>query len=221
MNVTWIKANVNASGYYRVNYDPTNWQALIKVLNFNPKIFTAADRAQLIDDAFTLSWAGILNVTVPLTLTQYLVNETDYLPWSTALVHFRKLDQLLSIRTARRSLHCFVRHLVTPLYSIIGWTTKSPHIQSLLQREILEAAVYFGLSSAVNEARRLFQQWMAGQLQLPPDIRDIVYSTGVKYGGWTEWDHCWQRYKETSVPDERLNFLRALAASNDPWILQQ
>ena len=44
---------------------------------------------------------------------------------------------------------------------------------------------------------------------------------GIKYGGWTEWDYCWQRYKETTVPDERLNFLRALAASNDPWILQQ
>ena len=49
---------------------------------------------------------------------------------------------------------------------------------SLLQREILEASVYFGLSSAVSEARRLFQQWMAGNLQLPADIRDIVYSTG-------------------------------------------
>jgi ERAP1-like C-terminal domain len=115
---------------------------------------------------------------------------------------------------------------------------------SLLQREILEASVYFGLSSAVSEARRLFQQWMAGNLQLPADIRDIVYSTGkdggiysqrsikliggsflrwkgIKYGGWTEWDYCWQRYKETNLPEERLNYLRSLAASNDPWILQQ
>ncbi|EFX80575.1 endoplasmic reticulum aminopeptidase 1-like isoform X2 [Daphnia pulex] len=221
MNVSWIKANVNASGYYRVNYEPAIWQALIRVLANQPTTFSPADRAQLIDDAFTLAWAGMLNVTVPLTLSQYLVNETDYLPWSTALTHLRKLDTVLSIRTARRSLHCFVRHLVTPLYSIMGWTTKVPHIQSLLQREILEAAVYFGLSSAVNEARRLFTQWMSGQMQLPPDIRDIVYSTGIKYGGWTEWDYCWQRYKETTVPDERLNFLRALAASNDPWILQQ
>lgn len=49
---------------------------------------------------------------------------------------------------------------------------------SLLQREVLEAAVYFGLSSAVNEARRLFSQWMTNNLLLPPDIRDIIYSTG-------------------------------------------
>jgi hypothetical protein len=44
---------------------------------------------------------------------------------------------------------------------------------------VLEVAVYFGLSSAVNEARRLFSQWMSGNLLLPPDIRDIVYSTGI------------------------------------------
>ena len=49
----------------------------------------------------------------------------------------------------------------------------------MLQREILDASVYFGLSSAVSEARRLFTQWMAGNRQLPADIRDIVYSTGA------------------------------------------
>lgn len=92
-------------------------------------VFSPADRAQLLDDAFSLAWAGVLNVTVPLTLSQYLVNETEYLPWSTALTHLRKLDTLLSIRTARRSLHCFVRNLVTPLYSVLGWTAKTTHIQ--------------------------------------------------------------------------------------------
>jgi len=157
--VTWIKANVNASGYYRVNYEPAIWTSLIRVLTTQPTAFSPADRAQLIDDAFTLAWylilfnflssfktevliellivmflflllrAGVLNITVPLTLSQYLVNETEYLPWATALTHLRKLDTLLSIRTARMSLHCFVRHLVTPLYSILGWTTKVPHIQ--------------------------------------------------------------------------------------------
>jgi len=52
------------------------------------------------------------------------------------------------------------------------------HCYSLLQREILEASVYFGLSSAVTEARRLFQQLMSDNLKLSADIRDIVYSTG-------------------------------------------
>ena len=130
-NVSWIKANVNASGYYRVNYEPAIWSSLTRLMTSGAglTVFSPADRAQLLDDAFSLAWAGVLNVTVPLTLSQYLVNETEYLPWSTALTHLRKLDTLLSIRTARRSLHCFVRNLVTPLYSVLGWTAKTTHIQ--------------------------------------------------------------------------------------------
>ena len=58
--MTWIKANVNASGYYRVNYEPAIWTSLIRVLTTQPTAFSPADRAQLIDDAFTLAWYLIL-----------------------------------------------------------------------------------------------------------------------------------------------------------------
>ena len=89
-------------------------------------------RYEMVREVLTVNvWrrAGVLNVTVPLTLSSYLAGETEYLPWSTALQHFRKLDSLLSFRTARRSLHCFVRKLITPLYGVLGWSTKVPHVQ--------------------------------------------------------------------------------------------
>lgn len=52
---SWIKANVNQSGYYRVNYDQALWDAIIAQLINNHKAFSPADRASLLDDAFTLS----------------------------------------------------------------------------------------------------------------------------------------------------------------------
>ena len=55
-NVTWIKANINQSGFYRVNYDSAMWRTLTKLMTTDHNAFSATDRAQLIDDAFTLTW---------------------------------------------------------------------------------------------------------------------------------------------------------------------
>ena len=51
----WFKANVNGTGFYHVNYPRENWDALTLALQQDHTVFTAADRAQLINDAFSLS----------------------------------------------------------------------------------------------------------------------------------------------------------------------
>ena len=55
-NVTWIKANINQSGFYRVNYDAAMWRMLTQLMTTKHTTFSPTDRAQLIDDAFTLTW---------------------------------------------------------------------------------------------------------------------------------------------------------------------
>ena len=51
----WFKANINGTGYYRVNYPLDNWDAIIKALIKDLNTFSPADRAQLLNDAFSLS----------------------------------------------------------------------------------------------------------------------------------------------------------------------
>lgn len=53
-NLKWIKANVNQSGFYRVMYDENLWATIIQTMRQNHLTFSAADRANLLDDAFTL-----------------------------------------------------------------------------------------------------------------------------------------------------------------------
>lgn len=53
-DTTWIKMNVNQSGFYRVTYNDDMWQSIISALQHNHSVFSPADRAGLIDDAFTL-----------------------------------------------------------------------------------------------------------------------------------------------------------------------
>ena len=51
--------------------------------------------------------------------------------------------------------------------------------------------------------------------------RWIAYSAGVKYGAAEDWNFAWKMYNTTQVASERNLWLRALAASTDPYILQQ
>ena len=54
-DMRWFKANINGSGFYRVGYPRDNWDALVNALIKDHKVFSVADRAQLINDAFSLS----------------------------------------------------------------------------------------------------------------------------------------------------------------------
>lgn len=64
---------------------------------FVEQILSPEDRIGLIDDAFSLSYAGQLDTTIALRLCAYLVHETEYAPWRAAISWIRRLDDLLSL----------------------------------------------------------------------------------------------------------------------------
>ena len=52
----WYKLNFRQMGFFRVNYDEQNWVALIDALKEDPNVMSPEDRANLLDDAFSLAW---------------------------------------------------------------------------------------------------------------------------------------------------------------------
>uniref|UniRef100_A0A3B4BC34 T-box domain-containing protein n=1 Tax=Periophthalmus magnuspinnatus TaxID=409849 RepID=A0A3B4BC34_9GOBI len=56
----WILANVNVTGYYRMNYDLGNWERLLIQLNTDHQVIPLINRAQIIDDAFNLARCMII-----------------------------------------------------------------------------------------------------------------------------------------------------------------
>jgi aminopeptidase N len=95
----WFLLNPQQVGYYRVDYDQENWNALMKVLNSDDiQRVPAIDRATLIDDAFNLARAGYKEYAQALKLAEYLHRETDYEPWLVASKTIRFLDNKLRDR---------------------------------------------------------------------------------------------------------------------------
>lgn len=109
-----LLCNIHQAYYYRVNYDTTNWQRLIKHLNsVDFESVATTNRASLIDDAFNLARAGYIDYSIPLELSGYLVREKDYGPWLAAIKSFNFIDIMLSglpdVRRAFKVLHTCYR----------------------------------------------------------------------------------------------------------------
>ncbi|CAH0561852.1 unnamed protein product [Brassicogethes aeneus] len=219
--IKWIKANVNQTGFYRVMYDDDMWQNLINLLKNHHTALSAADRASLLDDAFTLCRAGLLNASVPLEMSLYLYKERDYVPWATAMDHFQSWARRLSESLSYKMFLKYMRQLLTPITNYVGWKNTGPHLEKLLRTDILSSAVLCELNDTISQAKQQFYRWMHNNESIDPNLKEVVYSAGVKYGGINEWQHCWNLYNTTKIPSERKLLLKALGAASDPWLLQR
>ncbi len=145
----WFKANINGTGFYRVNYPEQNWDALILALKRDHSAFTPADRAQLINDAFALSEydkftqqlipfanvlistnrAGFLAAVKPLEMCLYLLKETEIVPWAAALRHLSHWKVVLQETDLVGLINGFVQHIIAPIYNKVGWEDTGSHVE--------------------------------------------------------------------------------------------
>lgn len=88
----WVVFNKQQFGYYRVNYDEDIWTAIINVLNSDSYTsIHVTNRAQLIDDAFSLAKGGYIDYRIAFDVLKYLVRENDFFPWYTGYRHVNAL----------------------------------------------------------------------------------------------------------------------------------
>ena len=221
-STVWFKLNVNQSGFYRVNYDDTNWRRLIELLHsrdFNRHILSPSDRSNLLDDGLSFMKVSLLSADLAMNMTSYLeTGERDYVPWETALKHFASLDAVMG---GHPLFHKFTLKLLQPSLTVMGWKDDGTHLFRKLRASILKAAILYGDESTIQIAKRRFDEWMASRFRIVPNFREVVYTTGVRFGGSKEWDFCWKRYRSSKVPSEQRLLLDALSSTRDPWLLQR
>lgn len=71
----------------------------------------------------------MLNATVPLELSLYLLKERDYVPWATALEHFQGWARRLAESSSYRLFLEYTKRLITPVSESIGWEDTGPHLK--------------------------------------------------------------------------------------------
>ncbi|XP_048829081.1 thyrotropin-releasing hormone-degrading ectoenzyme-like [Brienomyrus brachyistius] len=226
----WLLGNINQTGYFRVNYDLQNWKLLIKQLLKNPTVISVGNRAGLIDDVFNLARAGYLPQNIPLEIIHYLPQEKEFLPWHAASRSLYQLDKLLD-RTEEYSLFSdYVLKQVASMYHRLGWPNSSSNSSVMqaayqteqLQREVLMLACSFGNKHCHRQAIALISDWISSNKnRIPPNVRDIVYCTGVSLMDEDVWEFIWMKFHSTLAVSEKKVLLEALTCSDNAYLLNR
>ncbi|KAI7791926.1 putative thyrotropin-releasing hormone-degrading ectoenzyme [Triplophysa rosa] len=212
---TWLLGNINQTGYFRVNYDLHNWRLLIQQLTTNPTVHLTA---------------GYLPQNIPLQIISYLSQESEFLPWHAASRALYQLDKLLD-RTEDHSLFSdYVLKQVSPKYHKMGWPTTSSdgsfaqaaYQSQELQREVIMLACSFGNKHCHRQAVSLISDWISSNKnRIPPNVRDIVYCTGVSLMDEDVWEFIWMKFHSSTAVSEKKILLEALTCSDNIYLLNR
>lgn len=108
----WILFNLQQTGFYRVNYDINNWQMIIQQLVTNLTIIPRVGRSQILDDSLNLARGGRLPYQVALTLSSYISNDREYIPWQTALTNLGYIESMLTRTAAYGEMQVAMLHIL-------------------------------------------------------------------------------------------------------------
>jgi len=158
----FILLNLDAMGYFRVNYESENWMKIVKQLDTKPEEIKDEMKAQLIHDSFALSQAGYVEADLPFRLTRFLARNSEYLPWNAFLKRFSFYENMLKTTRLWPPMEQKINNLVRSVYSFLGLKAlddKHSWVQNLMRSSVVDLACRHGLSECVNEAKTLFETW--------------------------------------------------------------
>jgi aminopeptidase N len=230
-NDEWIIVNTGVNGYYRVNYDTTNWRSLQKQLTTNLSTIDPRNRAQLLDDALNLARAGQMDYDIALDTTLYLNNEMSYVPWLSVSSTFTYFNDMFALNVDYESFGKYLSTKMSPIYNALGFDGTSP-FDNVLPYELRQYAVsvmcQLENSNCLQTALQQFATFKVtcnnknGTSNCSPvnaNVRKTVYCSGVGQGSVDDFNYMYMKYPEEQVAVERDNILYGLCCSKDPWAL--
>ncbi|OQV20391.1 Aminopeptidase N [Hypsibius exemplaris] len=227
----WILANVRNFGYYRVNYEVSNWDRLIEQLQRAPSAIHVFSRVQLIEDSFSLARKGLLDYSIPIRLIQYLPGagtvvpaEQEYPPWSAAINGLQYIESMIG--DSNNSLKLFAQKVIGRKYSDNFWNSTEVWVEDVnedyqqltLRTAIIENACYYDLSTCQAQAVQRLQAWRTANsstVLIDPHFKDKIFCYGVRGGTLVDYEYLLQQFNLADVHQAKLAILRGLGCSRD------
>jgi alanyl aminopeptidase len=216
----WIQADDQALGYYVTHYSP----ALLASLTGGDvkQRLPAPERLKLLGDAKLLADSGELPANAALQLLEALHGDEE------RHVVARSLDLALAYQenlVPENLIPNYQRFLLKNFQArarALGWMPVAGESDDakLLRRRLIQAVANYGGDELLAETgRALADQWLAGIVDVDPDMLQSVLATGAHYGDKALALRYLARFKATQDRQIRQKIIRAMEAFRDPAAL--
>ncbi|GAB1864921.1 Aminopeptidase [Camponotus japonicus] len=230
----WIKLNVNQVGYYRVNYG-TEWKPIEELLRTHPTRLSIGDRANLLDDLYSLAAANEIDYFITLSITMFMFHhEYHAIPWAIASSKMIEIYTLLkslpvTLPCTASQFQVFALKSLDKMYKDVTWTVNDAVEDDLLPTSIdnevrisvLELACAMGHKECLKEAKRIFIDWFTLNKMPHPDIRELVYYYGMRQIDEDQWPTMFQFFLDETDPIEKNKLMKGLASVKSSTILKE
>ncbi|XP_046554047.1 aminopeptidase N-like [Haliotis rubra] len=222
----WVIVNLKECGYFRVNYDVNTWNNIINVLsNGSHELIHPINRAQIINDAWNLAKAGLLDQAIALRTVNYLSKDLDYVPWRAFIRELGYVESMLERTSLYGIFQVFMRNTASTPFAQIGTniTEAMVPVEVFTVSQMASLACRHELPGCVQFAQEQFEQWMGNPENnlIHPDLQSTVYCTAVRHGGHGEWEFAYTQLQAAESSSEKSRLRGALACSREPGQLQR
>ena len=219
----WYFGNADAGGFYRVQHDPADRQALLAMLH---RGLTAVERLALAGDQWALVRAGRTEIESFLDVAEALGDETDYDVLDGIAGPLGLIDDQVAERASdvQVGLRAWIARRFGAQLAQLGWTAAPDEDDATRLRRAAIVRLVGGVAESPDvlaEARRQLERYLADRNALEPNLADPVVGLAARTGDEALYD----RYREViagaRTPQERRRFLLNLGSFRAPATLRR
>ncbi|KAJ8733110.1 hypothetical protein PYW08_001408 [Mythimna loreyi] len=220
-----LYVNVDAIGYYRVNYDQKNWQLLSEALKAG-SIKSPITKSQLIDDAFNLAKVSQLNYSYALGLTTCVINgEDSKMVWDLLLNNMAFLKHNMRATSGYVHFQDYMRIILAKQLEKVNYGLSKPKDdnEAFLIENLVMWECYVESPRCLNWAREQFNNWTKqadiNNNPIPSYLRSLVYNMVLRHGGRAEFDFLWGVFMNSTDPNVKSLIINNLPSTREESLI--
>ncbi|PIR83629.1 aminopeptidase [Candidatus Kaiserbacteria bacterium CG10_big_fil_rev_8_21_14_0_10_51_14] len=217
---SWIKLNVNESGFYRTQYSDRLRGLLAEPIR--TKRLKTRDRLGLARDIMALAEPGKLSTVDGLQFATHYAKENEYVVWTAVSGGLAKIHSLIAHEQFLKEYETFALEIFTGIRKKTSWNTKpKKHSDALLKVLVLASLGKYGDIRTIDHARKLFASIKGSVNAIPADLRGVVYSLVARYGNAKEYAKLLRLYRTATLHEEKNRIGSALGNFRQKDLLQK